>query len=101
VVKVQKGETLWAIAVREYGPKVGPRMVGAIADANPKVRPEALKTGTELSLPAPEGGVVEPKPQQKPQPARKTDAPGDAGKGPTESTTKPPARKLPFVPAGS
>jgi LysM repeat protein len=98
-VKVQSGESLWAIAVREYGAKVGARMVAAIADANPRVRPEALRAGTELTLPAPpesavasKGGADEPKVSSKTpaKPAAKEPAPKDPASGT--------ARKLPFVP---
>jgi LysM repeat protein len=95
-VKVQSGDSLWAIAVREYGAKLGPRMLGAITDANPRVRPEAMKAGTELSLPAPPAEA-----------AIASKASGDEPKAPPKSTPKPPAkdpasskpaRKLPFVP---
>lgn len=96
MVKVQSGDSLWAIAVREYGAKLGPKMLGAITDANPKVRPEAMKAGTELSLPAPptEAGTV-------------SKAGGDEPKAPAKTPSKTPAkdpaaskpsRKLPFVP---
>jgi LysM repeat protein len=96
MVKVQHGESLWAIAVREYGPRVGPRMLGAIADANPKVRPEVLKAGTELSLPAPPSEIADAKP--RPEPAPK------AAPSPAKSPTAQPAkstRKLPFLPNGN
>ena len=53
VLGIYGGDSLWGIAVREYGPAVGPKMVNAITAANPKVRPDALKLGTELTLPAP------------------------------------------------
>jgi LysM repeat protein len=93
-VKVQPGESLWAIAVREYGAKVGPKMMGLIADANPKVRPEALKAGTELSLPAPSSEVADAKVKSD------TDKKPSTGSGAkvTPASSKPPARKLPFVP---
>jgi LysM repeat protein len=99
VVKVQRGDTLWGIAVREYGPKVGPLMLGAIADANPKVRPEALKAGVELSLPSPAKDGAEASPKPKVEPPGKKASPPAAGK--TSRDSKPAARKLPFVPVGS
>jgi LysM repeat protein len=94
-VKVQPGESLWAIAVREYGPKAGPRMLGLIADANPKVRPEALKAGTEISLPAPAAELSESR--------QKGDAEKKPAPPPGTSVKAPPAppkttRKLPFIP---
>jgi nucleoid-associated protein YgaU len=98
LVKVQRGDTLWAIAVREYGAKVGPRMLGSIADANPRVRPEALRAGTEISLPAPPSdGAETPATKPKAEAPPKKSA-GKAG----EAAPKPaPARRLPFVPSGS
>jgi LysM repeat protein len=95
-VKVQSGESLWSIAVREYGAKTGPKMVSSIADANPKVRPEALKAGTELSLPAPpaEAGVASKGGGDEPKTPAKSTAKAPA----KEPSSSKPARKLPFVP---
>jgi LysM repeat protein len=96
-VKVQPGDSLWAIANREYGAKLSSRMVNAIADANPRVRPEALKAGTELTLPAPPGEAsvasrsgTEAPSKTPAKPAVKEAAPKDPASGT--------ARKLPFVP---
>lgn len=99
-VKVQAGETLWAIAVREYGAKIGPNMVGAIADANPKVRPAALKAGTEISLPPPPAetgaGPSAAGAPQKPVSSKGSKSEKPASK---EGTATPPkTRRLPFLP---
>ena len=98
VVKVQTGESLWAIAVREYGAKVGPKMLGAIADANPKVRPEAMKAGTEISLPAPPTETVaapsaaDTHPKTTGSTGAKSEKPATGGTAPAKT------RKLPFIP---
>jgi nucleoid-associated protein YgaU len=100
MVKVQQGESLWAIAVREYGAKAGPRMLGLIADANPKVRPEALKAGTELSLPAPTPECTDAKETTKvdKKPTPPSSGPGSKATPPAPKTAP---RKLPFIPAGN
>jgi nucleoid-associated protein YgaU len=99
-VKVQPGESLWQIAVREYGAKVGPKMLGMITDANPKVRPEALKAGTEISLPAPSPELADAKDAKaKSEPAKKPSS--TPATQPPGSAPKSSGRKLPFVPAGN
>jgi hypothetical protein len=98
IVKVQAGESLWTIAVREYGPKVGPKMLNAIADANPKIRPDSLKTGTEISLPAPPGETASAPPSNPP--AKPVSSSGAKSEKPAKETTAPAktTRRLPFVP---
>lgn len=95
-MKVQSGESLWSIAVREYGAKLGPKMLGSITDANPKVRPEAMKAGTEISLPAPpaEAGVASKAGGDEPKTPAKTPSKTPA----KEPAASKPSRKLPFVP---
>jgi LysM repeat protein len=104
-IKVAAGESLWGIAVREYGPTVGPKMVNAITAANPKARPEALKLGTELTLPAPPEAAAVAKTADATASGKA--AGGDDAKKPAKPAAKEkdaatpsskPARKLPFVP---
>ena len=71
-------------------------MLGSITDANPKVRPEAMKAGTEISLPAPpaEAGVASKAAATSPRRRRKTPSKTPA----KEPAASKPSRKLPFVP---
>ena len=48
LVFVQRGDTLWTIAAREYG---DPSRWSEIASANPSVRPGELRVGQRLRLP--------------------------------------------------
>lgn len=98
-VKVQAGENLWGIAVREYGPKLGPKMVPSITEANPKIRAEALKAGTEVTLPAPPSEVAAA-PTTGDSPAKPVSSNGAKSEKPAKEGSTPPktTRKLPFIP---
>ncbi len=94
-----KDGSLWAIAVREYGAKTGPKMLKAIQAANPNVRPDAMKVGQELTLPAPPETAAAPEVAKtdatKPENSKTTSR--AAAKKPAGTNENKP-RHLPFTP---